>query len=74
MPTFSKYVTDEDIAQARQTLAEIDDELREVDLAEKAGNDVTALRQTLNDSKAKLNLFITTYNKVEETRSSRRVK
>lgn len=62
MATNSKYVTDEDIQEARNNLVALDEELAELVLSERAGNDVTELRKQINDTKAKLSLFIATYD------------
>lgn len=66
MPTLSKYVTDEDIANAEQGVADIDGEMKELDLAEKAGANVTEIRKKLQETKDGLLRFISTYKVIEE--------
>jgi len=72
MATRSKYVTDEDIEEAKVNLGLLDDELKELELAEKAGSDVTKLRENINETRKRLMQFINTYSLAsEKTKTSR---
>lgn len=74
MPTFSQYVSDDDIKAAKDNIVEVEKQLVELDLADKAGIETGDLRQSLLDAKQRLITFIQVYEKLEQVKSNRRTK
>lgn len=68
MGSKSKYITDEQIQEAKDQLAGLVEEDAEIALLEKAGNDVTQLRQDASNAKSRLKKFIETYDDGKKTR------
>ena len=62
MPTTSKYVSDEDVKEAKQQLAGLAEEYKELDLLAKTGIDVSEARKQLDEAKVILTAFINTYD------------
>lgn len=57
----SKIVTPEVIQQMRDFLAQIDQQKREIELAERAGLDVSAAKQQLNEAEKAARNIVQTY-------------
>jgi hypothetical protein len=63
--TNSQFVTHEDIDAVTQSLEDMKAVEREIDLAEKAGNDVSDQRAQLAEARKRAMLFLQTYKKVK---------
>lgn len=62
MATTSKYVTDEDILEARKQLTALDEEYTELSLLARTGADITEAKKQLDEAKNLLVAFINTYH------------
>jgi hypothetical protein len=63
--TNSQFVTHDDIDAVTKSLEDMKAIEREIDLAEKAGNDVTAQREALAEARKRAMLFLQTYKKIK---------